>query len=141
MALVCRATPAHVVRCVLGSVLRAAVWGSAINLGLSLAGRTQGFWATKVVAVSVRTSKKLLTSRFNLRETKGEAVAASKEVGMHSFWRNPCYEAIKFERIAMLCSTRMPLAFLQPANEAAQYALKVCTVTARPVKAEQMEIG
>ena len=40
----------------------------------------RGFWATKVVAVSVRTSKKLITSRFNLRETAREARAATKEV-------------------------------------------------------------
>ncbi|KAK9915765.1 hypothetical protein WJX75_003906 [Coccomyxa subellipsoidea] len=73
------ATPAHVVRCILGTALRAAVWGSGLNLGLTLAGKTRGFWATKVVAVSVRTSKKLFTSRFNLRETAREAKAAHKE--------------------------------------------------------------
>ncbi|BDA43836.1 hypothetical protein COCOBI_05-0150 [Coccomyxa sp. Obi] len=74
-----KATPAHVIRCVLGTALRAAVWASAVNLGLTLAGKTRGFWATKVVAVSVRTSKKLITSRFNLRETAREARAATKE--------------------------------------------------------------
>ena len=69
------------VRCILGTALRAAVWGSGLNLWLTLAGKTRGFWATKVVAVSVRTSKKLFTSRFNLRETAREAKAAHKEVG------------------------------------------------------------
>ena len=44
----CRATPAHVVRCVLGTALRLAVYGSVLNLGLSFAGKTEGFWATKV---------------------------------------------------------------------------------------------
>ena len=77
----CRATPAHVIRCILGTALRAAVWGSALNWGLALAGKSRSFWATKAVAVSVRTSKKLFTSRFNLRKTFREAKAASKEVG------------------------------------------------------------
>ena len=45
---VCRTTPAHVVRCVLGTALRLAVYGSVLNLGLSYAGKTEGFWATKV---------------------------------------------------------------------------------------------
>ena len=44
----CRTTPRHVVRCVLGTTLRLAVYGSVLNLGLSFAGKTQGFWATKV---------------------------------------------------------------------------------------------
>ena len=44
----CRATPAHVVRCVLGTTLRLAVYGSVLNLALSVAGKTDGFWATKV---------------------------------------------------------------------------------------------
>ncbi|EIE25649.1 hypothetical protein COCSUDRAFT_60661 [Coccomyxa subellipsoidea C-169] len=73
------ATPAHVIRCILGTALRAAVWGSALNWGLALAGKSRSFWATKAVAVSVRTSKKLFTSRFNLRKTFREAKAASKE--------------------------------------------------------------
>lgn len=36
------------VRCVLGTALRLAVYGSVLNLGLSYAGKTEGFWATKV---------------------------------------------------------------------------------------------
>ena len=46
-----RATPAHVVRCVLGTTLRLAVYGSILNLGLSFAGKTEGFWATKVCSL------------------------------------------------------------------------------------------
>lgn len=32
----------------LGTTLRLAVYGSILNLGLSFAGKTEGFWATKV---------------------------------------------------------------------------------------------
>ncbi len=43
-----RATPPHVIRCILGTTLRLAVYGSILNLALSFAGKTEGFWATKV---------------------------------------------------------------------------------------------
>ena len=73
-------TPPHIVRCVLGSCMRLAVWGSIANLGLSLTGKVHGFWATKVVNVSVRTAKTLLASRLNLRETAREAKRAMRQV-------------------------------------------------------------
>lgn len=73
-------TPPHIVRCVLGSCMRLAVWGSVANLGLSLTGKVHGFWATKVVNVSVRTSKTLLASRLNLREALREAKRAMRQV-------------------------------------------------------------
>ena len=82
-----RTTPSHAVRCVLGTALRLAVWGSVLNLGLSVAGKTRGFWATKVVNASVRTSRKLLASRFNLKETYAEFRHASREV--HTAWAAP----------------------------------------------------
>jgi hypothetical protein len=75
----CRATPSHIVRCLFGSALRIAHYGSLVNLGLAAAGKTRGFWATKVVSVAVRASKKLFTSRFDLRRTLQEAKAASSE--------------------------------------------------------------
>ena len=75
-----RMTTSHAVRCMLGTALRIATWGSMVNLGLSMAGKTRGFWATKVVNASVRTSRKLLSSRFNLRETYDEFRHASREV-------------------------------------------------------------
>ncbi len=36
------------IRCILGTTLRLAVYGSILNLALSFAGKTEGFWATKV---------------------------------------------------------------------------------------------
>ena len=60
--------------------MRLAVWGSVANLGLSLTGKVHGFWATKVVNVSVRTSKTLLASRLNLREALREAKRAMRQV-------------------------------------------------------------
>ncbi|CAK0757234.1 hypothetical protein CVIRNUC_002523 [Coccomyxa viridis] len=72
-------TPAHVVRCVLGTALRLAVYGSVLNLGLSYAGKTEGFWATKVLNVSLRTTKKLFTSKLNIKKTIREAKDASRE--------------------------------------------------------------
>ena len=73
-------TPPHIVRCVLGSCMRLAVWGSVANLGLSLTGQVHGCWATMLVNVSVRTSKTLLASRLNLKETLREAKRAMRQV-------------------------------------------------------------
>ncbi|DBA86511.1 hypothetical protein WJX79_003350 [Trebouxia sp. C0005] len=42
----------HVIRCVMGSTLRAMVWGSVFNLALSVNGKTKGFWAAKVTSVA-----------------------------------------------------------------------------------------
>ena len=67
-------------RCVLGTALRMAVWGSVLNLGLGAAGRTRGFWATKVVNASVRSSRKLLSSRLNVKAAWQELRHATREV-------------------------------------------------------------
>lgn len=42
----------HIIRCMMGSSLRAMVWASAINLALSVAGKSKGFWAAKVTSVA-----------------------------------------------------------------------------------------
>ena len=84
-----RTTPSHCVRCILGTALRAAVWGSALNLGLSVAGRTRGFWATKVVNASVRSSRKLLSSRLNVKEAWHELRQATREVPCPGACRKP----------------------------------------------------
>ena len=136
------------IRCILGTTLRLAVYGSILNLALSFAGKTEGFWATKVcpsfllcprlqflplcsrgscpaighvlavnadvhkwpcvppgsllgsqqgldkgknsclevedsvqvVTISTRSTKKLFTSRFNIKETIEAGKAASREV-------------------------------------------------------------
>ena len=47
----CRFSVPHVIRCFMGSSLRAMVWGSALNLALSVTGSTKGFWAAKVTSV------------------------------------------------------------------------------------------
>ena len=44
----CRASPGHVIRCVVGSSLRFIVWVSLANVAAAATGRTKGFWAAKV---------------------------------------------------------------------------------------------
>ena len=48
MVVDCRASPGHVIRCVVGSSLRFIVWVSLANVAAAATGRTKGFWAAKV---------------------------------------------------------------------------------------------